>query len=89
MENELNDLWGEIKNAWRSSSQNQKIELQVSSLVAELKSKISEFEKKSINSDIKFIKSSISDFERNSIKRDITKITASIRKIIQYFKKKK
>jgi len=89
MKEKFNDTWDEIKDAWRSSSQTEKIELQVSSLVAELKSKVNEFEKNSIKNDIKWIKSSVSDFERNSIKKDITKITASIKKIIRYFKKKK
>lgn len=89
MEDELKDLWGEMKDVWNSSSQHEKIELRVSELVAELKSKVSRFEKKSIRSDIKFIKSSISDFEKNSINRDITKITTLIKQIIRYFKKKK
>jgi hypothetical protein len=61
----------------------------MSELVAELKSKVSRFEKDSIARDIKTIKSSISQFEKDSITRDITKITASIKKIIRYFKKKK
>ena len=87
MEEELNDLWGELKDVWRSSSQTEKIELQMSGLLAELKSKVSQFEKDSIRSDIKTIKASINQFERDSIKNDITKITASIKKIIHYFKK--
>ena len=89
MKEELNDLWDELKDVWRSSSRSEKIELQISGLVAELKSKVSQFEKDSIRSDIKTIKSSISQFEKDSIARDITKITASIKKIISYFKKKK
>ncbi len=88
MEEELKDIWGELRDVWRSSSQSEKIELHMSGLLAELKSKVSRFEKDSIKKDIKTIKSSISQFEKDSIKKDITKITASIRKIIQYFKRK-
>ena len=87
MEKELKDLWGELKDAWKNSSQTEKIELQMSGLLAELKSKVSQFEKDSIRSDIKTIKTSISQFEKDSIKSDVTKITASIKKIIQFFKK--
>ncbi len=79
----------ELKDVWRNSSQSEKIELQMSGLLAELKSKVSQFEKDSIKKDIKMIKSSTSQFEKDSIKRDVTNITTSIRKIIQYFKKKK
>lgn len=61
----------------------------MSGLVAELKSKVSRFEKDLIAKDIKTINNSISQFERDSITRDLTKITASIKKIIRYFKKKK
>lgn len=89
MEEELKDIWGELKDVWRNSSQSEKIELQMSGLLAELKSKVSQFEKDSIKKDIKMIKSSTSQFEKDSIKRDVTNITTSIRKIIQYFKKKK
>ncbi|HKJ81130.1 MAG TPA: hypothetical protein VJ954_03855 [Ignavibacteriaceae bacterium] len=89
MKEEFNDMWDELKDAWRSSSRSEKIEFQISGLVAELKSKVSQFEKDSIKSDIKFIKSSMSQFERDSIKNDLTKIKASINNIIGYFKKKK
>ena len=89
MEEEIKDLWGELKNVWRNSSQTEKIELQMSGLLAELKSRVSQFEKDSIRGDIKTIKASISQFEKVSIKNDITKITAPIKKIIHYFKKKK
>ena len=89
MKEELNDMWDELRGVWRSSSRTEEIELQMSGLVAELRSKVSQFEKDSIRSDIKTIKASISQFERDSITRDITKITASIKKIIRYFKRKK
>ena len=89
MKEELNDFWDELKGVWRSSSRAEKIELQMSGLVAELKNKVSQFEKDSIRNDIKTIKTSISQFEKDSITRDITKITASIKKIIRYFKKNK
>ena len=96
MEKELNDLWGEIKDAWNSSSETTKIEMQISGLVAELNSKISRFEKESIKNDMNTIRASVnkfengvSQFEKDSIKRDLTIINNSIKKIISYFKKKK
>ena len=87
MEEELKDICGGLKDVWRSYSQTEKIELQMSGLIAELKSKVSQFEKDSIRIDIETIKASISQFEKDSIKSDIAKITASIKKIIRYLKK--
>lgn len=89
MEEEIKDLWQELKNVWENSSQAEKINFQMSSLIVELKSKVSQFEKDSIKRDIKTIKKLTSQFEKDSITKDIRKITSSIRKIIEHFKMKK
>ena len=89
LEQELKDIWTELKDVWKNSSQAEMINFQVSSLIVELKSKVSQFEKDSIAKDIRTIKNSISQFEKDSVTKDLGKITTSIRKIIQYFKTKK
>ncbi len=89
MEEEINDLWKELKYIWKNSSQTEKINLQMSDLIVELKSKISTFEKDSIKRDIKTIKKYTTQFEKDSITMDIKTITSAIRKVIQYFKIKK
>ncbi len=89
MEEEIKDLWQELKEVWKNSSHTEKINFQMSSLIVELKSKVSQFEKDSIKKDIKRINVLTSQFEKDSISNDIRKITLAIRKVIQYFKLKK
>jgi len=89
LDQESKEVWEELKDIWKNSSRTAKIHIQMSGLVDELKGKISQFEKDSINKDIATITGSISQFEKDSITRDITKITALIRKIIRRFRIKK
>ena len=58
----------------------EKINIQVSQLLNEFKSKASQFEKDSIKKDVAFITSSITKFEKDSIKRDLTFISTSVTK---------
>ena len=62
-------MYGEIL------TQTEKINIQMSSLIVELKSKSSQFEKDSIKRDIKTIKSMTSQFEKDSITKDLKKLT--------------
>ena len=89
MEEEINDLWNELKDVWKNSSRAEKINFQMSSLIVELKSKVSQFEKNSIKKDLRRINNLTSQFEKDSITNDIRRITSAIRKIIRYFKMKK
>ncbi len=59
LEQELKKVWREIKERWKSSPQTEKIDFEVSTLMNELKGKISKFEKDSISRDITKIKTSI------------------------------
>ena len=71
------------------------LHIQVSQLIKEFKSKASQFEKDSINSDIAALRlnwaqtkrNNISQFEKDSIKKDINLITKFIRKVINRFKR--
>ncbi len=89
MEEEINDLWNELKNVWKNSSQTEKINFQISNLIVELKSKVSQFEKDSIKKDIKRISNLTSQFEKDSITKDLRRIKSAVRKIVQFFKMKK
>ena len=79
---EQNEVWQDLKEIWNNQPQSEKINIQTSNLILELKSKISQFEKDSIKKDLKFIKSSVSQFEKDSIKKDINIISTFIKKII-------
>lgn len=92
---EQEQTWNDIKDIWSNSAKGAKINFQVSELIHELKSKISQFEKDSIKSDIIKIKSSwlndkkrVSQFEKDSIKKDLNIITSFIKKLIAKFKPK-
>jgi len=87
--NEQKDIWEDIKDIWNNQPQSEKINIQVSKLVAEFKSKISQFEKDSINKDLAFINSSISQFEKESIKRDLNLFSTLLKKLLAKLKKKK
>jgi len=78
---EKKNIWQDIKNTWNEQPQSEKINIQVSQLINEFKSKVSQFEKDSIKSDIanlnihwnKFKKSNkINQFEKDLIKKTNT-----------------
>lgn len=75
---EQKNIWQDIKNTWNDQPQSEKINIQVSQLLNELKSKASQFEKDSINKDLAFINSSITKYEKDSIKRDLAFMTNSV-----------
>lgn len=87
--NEQKDIWKDIKDTWNEQPQSEKINIQVSKLIEEFKSKISQFEKNSINKDLAFITTSISQFEKDSIKRDLNIISTFLKKVTSKLKKKK
>ncbi len=87
--NKQKDIWKDIYDTWNKQPQSERINIQVSKLVDEFKSKISQFEKDSINKDLAFINSSVSNFEKESIKKDINLFTTLLKKIISKLKKKK
>ena len=89
LEQELRDMWQELKEVWNDSSRTETINFQVSSLIAELQTKVSQFEKDSIKKDIRTIKALTSQFEKDSISKDMKRLTASIRKLIQFLRGKK
>ncbi|SFB54245.1 hypothetical protein [Algoriphagus aquimarinus] len=89
------ESWDEIKELWNNSAKGDEINFQFSTLISELKSKMSEFETNSIKSDITQIKSSwnqykekVSPFEKKSIASDLKMITEFIKKILQKMKLK-
>tara|TARA_B110000881_G_C18527343_1_gene491004 strand:+ start:503 stop:793 length:291 start_codon:yes stop_codon:yes gene_type:complete len=89
------NIWQDIKDTWNDQPQSEKINIQISQLVNEFKSKVSQFEKDSINSDVAALKvnwtttkrDNVSQFERDSIKKDINMISGFIKKVINSFKK--
>lgn len=88
--------WQEVKEIWKNSSQTKKIDIQISRLQKELKTKTSEFEKNSIKSDISILapywedfKSKTSEFEKESVKSDLSKINRALKNFLSFFKKKK
>lgn len=83
---EQKNTWKDIQDIWNNQPQSEKINIQVSELVAEFKAKVSPFEKKLINKDIAFIKANTSEFEKKSIGKDIDVITSFIKKLINKFK---
>ena len=92
---EKKNIWQDIKNTWNEQPQSEKINIQVSQLINEFKSKVSQFEKDSINSDIATLKlnwaktkrNNVSQFEKDSIKKDLNIISEFIKKVINRFKR--
>ena len=92
---EQKNIWQDLKNTWNNQPQSEKINIQVSELTNEFKSKVSEFEKNSIKSDIATLKlnwaktkrNNVSQFEKDSIKKDIKIISTLIKNVIDRFKK--
>lgn len=89
------DTWDEMKEIWGNSSKGSTINFQVSELVNELKSKMSEFEKTSIQSDVSQLKLSwkdykgkVSQFEKDSISKDLSIISSFFKRFIGLFKRK-
>ncbi|HED37710.1 MAG TPA: hypothetical protein ENI76_05630 [Ignavibacteria bacterium] len=87
--NEQKDIWKDIKDTWNEQPESEKINIQVSKLIEEFKSKISQFEKNSINKDLAFITTSVTQFEKDSIKRDLNIVSTLLKKVISKLKKKK
>ncbi|UBM61337.1 hypothetical protein LA303_07855 [Candidatus Sulfidibacterium hydrothermale] len=87
--NEQKDIWKDIKDTWNEQPQSEKINIQVSKLIEEFKSKISQFEKDSINKDLAFITTSVTQFEKESIKRDLNLISTLLKKVTSKLNKKK
>jgi ASC-1-like (ASCH) protein len=88
--------WEELKDIWVNSAQTKKINIQMSGLLDELKGKVSQFEKDSINSDVATLKTNweqfkgmTSQFEKDSINKDMANITSLIRKFLNLFTKNK
>lgn len=88
------EIWDDVKEIWGNSSKGKKINFQVSNLIDELKGKMSEFEKKSIKSDVAKLKSSwkqykgkVSQFEKDSISKDLSMIAKFLKKVLRIFKK--
>ena len=93
---EQKETWQEVKEIWGNSSRGEKINFQVSKLISELKGKISQFEKESIESDIVKIKSSwskykdnVSQFEKDSVSKDLLQINKLLKKLLQKLRIKK
>lgn len=91
-----NEAWQEIKDIWKNSSQGEKINIQFSKLVDELKSKTSQWEKDAIKSDLSKVKSSwsqykgnVSQWEKDAVSKDVLKITEMIKKFLKKLKRKK
>lgn len=90
------ELWDDIKEIWKNSSEGETITIHISKLIGELKSKMTEFEKNALDSDVKRIKSSwmqykgkVSQFEKRSVSSDLLKITALLKKLLRKLKLKK
>ena len=88
--------WQELKEIWISSSQTREINIQMTHLLDELKGKVSQFEKDSINKDVATLKANwkefkgmTSQFEKDSINKDLTTITSLLKKFLNLFKKNK
>ena len=90
LDKELNEEWQEIKEMWKNSSQTKRINFEMSKLLNELKSKMSQFEKDAIRNDMAQISesisqftASISQFEKDSISKDLRMITAAIKRFLK------
>ena len=96
LEQEQKEAWQELKEIWKNTSQGEKINIQFSRLLIELKGKMSQFEKDSIKSDVTKIKGAwsqfkgnISQYEKDSVNKDVAKITALLKKFLNRLRKKK
>ncbi len=79
--------WQELKDIWTSSPKTKQINIEISALLNQLKSKVSQFEKDSIKSDINMLEASwgktkgkVSQFEKDLVKKDLQLFTKLFRK---------
>lgn len=87
--------WNDIKEIWGNSAKGATINFQITELIDELKSKMSQFEKDAIKSDMNQIKSSwekekkkVSQFEKDLVRKDYNLIAKFIKKLLAMFKPK-
>ena len=59
LEQKLNQIWQELKEIWKNSSRTEKINIQMSRLMIDLKGKVSQFKKDSFSRDITKVKKSL------------------------------
>ena len=93
--NGQNNIWQDLQDTWNDQPQSEKINIQISQLINEFKSKVSQFENDSINSDVVALKANwtkaksnnVSQFEKDSIKKDINLISRLIKKVIHQLKR--
>jgi hypothetical protein len=85
---DTNIFWEDIKKTWNAQPESKRINIEVNQLINTFKTKVSDFEKQSIENDLKNITASISDFEKNAIKRDLKFIVDLFQKIKSLFTKK-
>jgi hypothetical protein len=85
--------WQQLKDVWASSAQTKEIHIQMSDLLEELKGKVSQFEKTSIQSDIAALKTNwihtrrkVSQFEKDLVSKDLAMITRLLRRFLNLFK---
>jgi len=88
--------WHELKEIWINSSQTRRIHIQMTSLLNELKGKMSQFEKESISSDLDILKTNwiqtktkVSQFEKDSINKDLIYISRLLKRFLNLFKRDK
>lgn len=82
--------WQELKDIWTNSSRTKQINFEISALLTELKTKVSQFEKNSIKSDINILKANwdqtkdkVSQFEKDTVKRDLQRFTKLLGKLFK------
>lgn len=92
---EQGETWNDIKDIWGSSSQGEKINFHFTTLIDELKGKVSQWEKDAVASDVAKVKSSWDDFkgnvsqwEKDAVSKDILKISKLLRKFLKKLKRK-
>lgn len=68
---EQENNWEELKGIWFASGETKEINFQMNTLMQELETMISPFEKDFIAKDIALITDSISQFELDSIEKDL------------------
>ena len=84
---DTNIFWEDVKKTWNAQPESKRINIEVNQLMNTFKTKVSDFEKQSIENDLKNITTSISDFEKNSIQKDLKLMNDLIQKIKSFFKK--
>lgn len=82
---DTNIFWEDLKNTWNAQPESKRINIEVNQLINSFKTKVSDFEKQSIENDLKNITASISDFEKNAIKKDLKFIADLFQKVKSLF----